>query len=80
MKRVSLREQIRELERQLVMTRAEVATERMIRYHAQRGLVAYMREHGLGDRIGYDPDKDEALQAQLAEGETLQAQLAKSVA
>jgi hypothetical protein len=41
--------------------RAELEVEQIRRVSAQRGLVAYMKEHGLGDRIGYDPDQDESL-------------------
>jgi hypothetical protein len=53
--------QIQALE--LAVRRGEmtIQVEQLKRVSAQRGLVAYMREHGLGDRIGYDPDQDASL-------------------
>jgi hypothetical protein len=35
----------------------------LTRVSAQRGLVRYMRDHGEGHRIGYDPDHDPAVSA-----------------
>jgi hypothetical protein len=46
----------------------EMELERLKRISAQRGLVNYMREHGLADRIGYDPDKDPAIRVEIRKG------------
>ena len=60
--------EIHRLESEKRFLEARLKQERNTRVYAQRGLVDYMREHGLGDRIGYDPDADpEVLQA-IAEG------------
>lgn len=48
--------------------RDELNRERLSRVSAQRGLVAYMQRHDLGHRIGYDPDKDQAVVAEIAAG------------
>ena len=55
---------IQRFELQVRRLEAEVRREQVQRVSAQRGLVAYMREHGLGDRIGYDPDQDPSLTLQ----------------
>lgn len=43
---------------ELATVRDELYAERVQRIAAQRGLVHYMRQHGDGHLIGYDPDKD----------------------
>lgn len=48
-------------DREIERLKAAVQREQVMRISAQRGLVAYMRERGLGDRIGYDPDQDASL-------------------
>lgn len=67
--------QIRQLEAELAQARAtirdlemQVEGERLTRVSAQRGLVAYMKEHDLGHRIGYDPDKDQAVLVEIEAG------------
>jgi hypothetical protein len=52
----------------IFMLEQEVQAERIQRVAAQRGLVRYMKEHGLGHRIGYDPDEDAVVKKDIAEG------------
>src|SRR5260370_26118993 len=59
---------IQELEDAITGLKAVVANERTRRVFAQRGLVNYMHEHGLGDRIGYDPDKEPEVLADIPAG------------
>lgn len=66
-----LRDRIVALEMELDMMRRERDHERLMRVSAQRGLVRYMREHGLSDRIGYDPDQDPAVSEWMAELEAI---------
>jgi hypothetical protein len=63
-----LKTRIKQLERQNQQLHNDLQVERLGRVSAQRGLVAYMEEHELGHRIGYDPDKDEAVLAEIAAG------------
>jgi len=80
--RVSLSQRIVEAQTQLNNARAltqvrdhqirvlqeTVKAEQIQRVAAQRGLVRYMKDHGLGDRIGYDPDTDRVIQDAIEAG------------
>ena len=49
------REELAILDKEAIIDLLEV--EIQTRLAAQRGLVRWMREHGEGDKIGYDPDQ-----------------------
>src|SRR5207237_5938373 len=61
-------EQLKALRQRVEMYDEELARERNQRVSAQRGLVAYMRKHGLAEQIGYDPDQDPEVQEAIKRG------------
>lgn len=63
-----LHKELGEARAQIRSLQQTISYERSMRVSAQRGLVSYMRNHGLGDRIGYDPDTDRVVQEAIAAG------------
>lgn len=50
----ALRSEIRRLQREIQRLNNELAVARLESWSARKGLIAYMDEHGIGDRVNAD--------------------------